>query len=190
MLDNFNRAQRPARRELEPAASGIRRVIRVNDNQANVRLAAALPLGAASGRLAPPSARSRARPSPSRTLTAVGDAAPVLKASGGTASAPARFIRVRLRTGDTVVADDHERRQQLHHARRPSRRSTFATGDTLTAVANADGSVDVWQTTAANVTTYVGHSAADAAFTGGGRIGMRLRTGTSDVDNFSGGNVP
>ena len=66
---------------------------------------------------------------------------------------------------------------------------TFAAGDTLTAVANADGSVDVWKTTAANVTTYVGHSSADCAFTGGGRIGMSM-TATSNVDNFRGGNVP
>ncbi len=67
---------------------------------------------------------------------------------------------------------------------------TFAAGDILTAVANADGSVDVWKTAAANVTTYVGHSAADAAFSGvGGRIGMGM-TATSNVDNFRGGNVP
>lgn len=66
--------------------------------------------------------------------------------------------------------------------------ASFANGDTLTAVANADGSVDVWKTTAANVTTYVGHSAT-SSFTGTGRIGMQLPSG-GRVDNFSGGTLP
>ena len=61
---------------------------------------------------------------------------------------------------------------------------SFAAGDTITAVANADGSVDVWKNT-----TYLGSSAAAAGFTGTGRIGMALPN-TARVDNFSGGTAP
>ena len=72
--------------------------------------------------------------------------------------------------------------------RRPTRVSTntttgtlpsgaFAIGDTLSAVANVDGSVDVWRTTAANVTSYLGRTTAAPAFTGTGRIGIQLPRG-------------
>jgi hypothetical protein len=64
----------------------------------------------------------------------------------------------------------------------------FATGDTLTAVANADGSVDVWRTTAASVTTYLGRSSTSSS-TGTGRIGIQLPIGAR-VDDFRGGTVP
>jgi uncharacterized repeat protein (TIGR01451 family) len=66
--------------------------------------------------------------------------------------------------------------------------ASLVNGDTLTALANTDGSVDVWKTTAANVTTYLGRSAAAAAFTGTGRIGIQLNSGAF-VDNFAGGTV-
>jgi hypothetical protein len=67
---------------------------------------------------------------------------------------------------------------------------TFAQGDTMTAVANADGSVDVWKTTAApaNVTTLIGHSATSSQ-TGGGKIGVQLNTGAR-IDDFAGGTLP
>ncbi|MGZ6991155.1 MAG: hypothetical protein ACXVKJ_08575, partial [Ilumatobacteraceae bacterium] len=70
---------------------------------------------------------------------------------------------------------------------------TFANGDSMSAVANANGSVDVWQTTAANVTTYLGRSATPpvstgTTFTGGGRVGMQVANG-GRVDNFAGGTV-
>jgi len=44
----------------------------------------------------------------------------------------------------------------------------FAIGDTLTAVADPTGTVDVWRNS-----TYVGRTSAASAFTGGGRIGVR-----------------
>jgi hypothetical protein len=68
----------------------------------------------------------------------------------------------------------------------------FANGDTLTAFVDAVGSVYVWKTTAANVTTYLGLVSlpVDARWTsGGGRIGVALPSGAR-VDNFAGGNVP
>ena len=68
--------------------------------------------------------------------------------------------------------------------------ASFAQGDTMTAVANADGSVDVWKTTAApaNVTTFIGHSATSSQ-TGGGRIGVQLNNGAR-IDDFAGGTLP
>ena len=61
---------------------------------------------------------------------------------------------------------------------------TWAIGDTLTAVANADGSVDVWRNA-----TYWGRSSAASGFIGTGRIGVRLPN-NSRVDNFNGQTLP
>jgi hypothetical protein len=66
--------------------------------------------------------------------------------------------------------------------------ATFTNGDTLTAVANNDGSVDVWRTSGATI-SYIGHSNSVAAFTGTGRIGIQLPA-NARVDNFSGGTLP
>jgi hypothetical protein len=69
----------------------------------------------------------------------------------------------------------------------------FANGDTLTAMVDQTGTVYVWKTTTANVTTFIGSQAlpANALWTtGGGRIGMQLNTFGSRVDNFAGGTVP
>ncbi len=63
---------------------------------------------------------------------------------------------------------------------------SLAAGDTLTAMVDATGKVYVWKTTGA-VTTSLG--SALTTFTGTGRIGMSLPTG-SRIDNFAGGNVP
>ncbi len=62
-------------------------------------------------------------------------------------------------------------------------------GDTLTAVANPDGSVDVWVNA-----NYVGHSGT-STYTGTGRIGIQLVSGFGNanrarIDNFRGGTVP
>jgi hypothetical protein len=114
----------------------------------------------------------------------------ILKATGGTAARPQTFIRVRYtaglirveRTTNGVGASPNYTTLGTFAS------GAFATGDTLTAVANANGSVDVWRTTAANVTTYLGRSATSAS-TGTGRIGIQLPTGAR-IDNFKGGTVP
>lgn len=117
--------------------------------------------------------------------TTINNASLILKASGGSAAAPSNFIRVQVQTGQVVVQTTTN-----GNAGTPTFTtigtfpSTFANGDRLSAVANANGSVDVWRTTAANVTTYIGHSAT-SAFTGTGRIGMQLPTGAR-VDDFRG----
>ena len=110
-----------------------------------------------------------------------------MKASGGTLSAPQNFIRVRY-TGTQIIVETTTN-SGGGFTTQGTFAATFANGDRLTAVANADGSVDVWKTTSAAVTTYVGHSSAVAGFTGTGRIGMRLPVAAS-VDNFSGGTLP
>jgi large repetitive protein len=63
--------------------------------------------------------------------------------------------------------------------------ATFASGDTLTAMADATGLVYVWKTSGAT-TTLLG--TAQTTFTGTGRIGMALPSG-GRVDNFAGGTV-
>lgn len=110
-----------------------------------------------------------------------------LKASGGTANRPASYIRVR-NSGATVVVETTANGSDILPSPTFTTTGTFAAtavqGNTLTAIANADGSVDVWLNT-----TYLGRSAASPSFTGTGRIGIQLPAGAR-VDNFSGGTVP
>jgi hypothetical protein len=99
------------------------------------------------------------------------------------------FIRVRS-TGTTAVVETTSNSGGTFTTTGSFSGANFANGDRLAAVANADGSVDVWKTTVAtSVTTYLGHSAPAAAFAGGGRIGMQMGV-TATVDNFSGGTLP
>jgi uncharacterized repeat protein (TIGR01451 family) len=112
----------------------------------------------------------------------------MLKANGGVATLPTNFIRVRY-TGSAVAVEATTNAGLTY----PTTLATFtgvsfAAGDKLIAQANADGSVDVWKTTAANVTTYIGHSAT-SSFTSTGRIGIQLPSGAR-VDDFSGGTLP
>ena len=71
----------------------------------------------------------------------------------------------------------------------------FVSGDTLTAQAEANGTVSVWKTSG-TTTTFLGSvsipTSGPGAWTqgtGGGRIGMQLPAGAR-VDNFAGGTVP
>ncbi len=65
---------------------------------------------------------------------------------------------------------------------------SFAIGNTLTAVINADGTVDVWKTNGG--TTYLGSvPGLAAAFTTGGRVGLLLPN-SARADDFKGGTVP
>jgi hypothetical protein len=94
------------------------------------------------------------------------------------------FIRVQLQAAQVVV--ETTTTYGLTTTQTGVLPATFANGDTLTATANADGSVDVWKTTAANVTTFIGRSAAVATFNGTGRIGIQLPQ-NARVDSFAGG---
>ena len=113
----------------------------------------------------------------------------VLKATGGTLTAPANYVRVRYQSGGggsvtiaTVTGGAATTVATL------SGFGGLANGDTLTATVDATGAVRVWRTRA-GTSILLTSSPVSTSFTGGGRIGMQLAP-VSAVDNFSGGNVP
>ena len=119
------------------------------------------------------------------TNATVNNSALLLKVSGGTPTLPNSFIRVMYNAGQITVATT------TTGVLGPfttvgTFTATLANGDTLTAQADADGLVDVWKTTAANVTTYIGLATTNV--TGTGRIGITLPANAS-IDNFAGGTV-
>jgi len=188
ILDNFNRFNSPQLGADWSQTTATGTVIRVNANQANCALFGNCLAGTAiwNGTTNIFGTKQGA----ALTLSAgPGLSALILKASGGSANAPANFIRVRYNPLTSATVVETTANGGSTFTTRRTFATAFAAGDRLTAVANADGSVDVWKTTAANVTTHVGHSSAVAAFTGTGRIGMGLAL-TASVDNFSGGNAP
>jgi uncharacterized repeat protein (TIGR01451 family) len=113
----------------------------------------------------------------------------ILKATGATALGVApNFIRVSYTGGTVVVATTTNyglgttSSTTINNAN-----STFVAGDTLTAVADATGTVNVWKNA-----TFVGAvTLPNVALwtTGGGRVGMQLPAGAR-VDNFRGATVP
>jgi uncharacterized repeat protein (TIGR01451 family) len=108
----------------------------------------------------------------------------VLKASGGTNEVPVNYVRVRY--SGTAVVVQTTTTAGVAYTDPASLPATFANGDTLSAMVDANGTVLVWKTTGAT-TTLVGYVAS--TFTGTGRIGMQLPNGAR-VDNFAGGTVP
>lgn len=118
----------------------------------------------------------------------------VMKASGGSANTPANYIRV-FYAGSSVTVGTTTNSGVNVTTRATFPGVIFATGDTLSALADATGNVYVWKTTGA-VTTLVGSVAIPTTGTGawtqgtaGGRIGLMLPT-SARVDNFSGGTLP
>ena len=187
VLDNFNRGNAGNLNTGAPSgvswnqATSLLAVIRVNGNQAGCALAGNCLLGQAIWN----GTTNIFGPKQGAALTVNSNpltAALYLKASGGTASAPQSLIRVRYVGGSVSVETTTNSGGAF--TTRGTLAATLASGTTVTAVANADGSVDVWQNA-----TYLGRSSAVAAFAGTGRIGMQLLV-TGQVDNFSGGNVP
>jgi hypothetical protein len=126
--------------------------------------------------------------------TSLDGAALVLKATQGTATLPARYIRVQYQTasgGRIVVATTTT--AGLAYTNRGTIAASFAPGDVLTAVASPTGLVTVFKTSGV-ASTIVGTvqlptTGANAWTTQGGRIGIQLPTG-GRIDNFSGGSVP
>jgi hypothetical protein len=124
------------------------------------------------------------------------DSGLILKASGGSAPNPANFVRVTYQSNTVTVSTTTNGNAFLPtFTLRGTFPATFASGDTLTALADATGTVFVWKTTGAT-TTFVGGTAIPTSGagawtqgTGGGRIGVQLPTG-GRVDNFSGATVP
>ena len=148
-LDNFNRANANTlgANWSQPTLLGFA-AIRLNTNQANANLA-----GAAYWNV--PTAGFGAKQAAAFTIsngTFTGDAL-VLKATGGTATIPGTFIRVRIAAGSVIV--ETTTNSGLSYTTRGTVAATFANGDTLTALADATGAVYVWKTTGAT-TTYLG----------------------------------
>lgn len=106
-----------------------------------------------------------------------------LKASGTGSTSPGSAIRVRYSTsggGQVVVATTTNGTSYTNSATFPG---SFASGDTLTAMADAGGTVLVWKTTG-SVSTLLG--TAFTSYTGTGRIGVFLPPGAR-IDDFAGG---
>jgi SdrD B-like domain/IPT/TIG domain len=115
------------------------------------------------------------------------DGALILKATGGASATPQNFIRVRY-TG-TQVRVESTTNFGVTYTNAGSQNATFATGDTMSAIARADGSVSVFKTTGATTTFLTTKIVAGSVGTGVGRIGISLPNNVS-VDNFRGGAVP
>ncbi len=115
----------------------------------------------------------------------------ILKASGGTLANPQSFIRVGYSGASVVVATTiNGNTLTPTYTTRATFAATFASGDTLSAVALDSGVVDVFKTTGVT-TTLVGTVTIPGAgfWTATGRIGVQLPT-NARIDNFSGGTLP
>jgi uncharacterized repeat protein (TIGR01451 family) len=113
-----------------------------------------------------------------------------LKGSGGSAASPQNYLRVQLDVAaGTVTVASTTNSGGSFTARGTVAGVSFAAGDKLTAVAAADGSVTVYQSSGAVTTLLLTSAAAPVPFTGSGRVGMSLSAGAR-VDDFSGGTMP
>jgi hypothetical protein len=121
----------------------------------------------------------------------VNNSALILKATGINNAAPTSFIRVLYNNGQVTVATTTNGSSFTGAG---TLAASFANGNSLYAVANADGSVFVWKTDG-NTITFLGsvQLPSDAAWTtGGGRIGIQLPNNAQNhaqIDNFAGGLV-
>ena len=196
VLDNFNRANSNTLNNgsnWSQASSGGTAALKVNTNQA-----LCTPAGGLTGLFINctlngamwnnPTGGFGAKQGTAFTFanTPISGSSLILKGTGGSANAPGSFIRVQYSGSNVIVQTSTN--SGVSYTTVSSFAATFANGDTLTAVANTDGSVDVWKTTAANVTTYLGHSAT-TSFTGSGRIGIYIPN-NARIDDFKGQTVP
>ena len=118
----------------------------------------------------------------------------MLKTSGGTNSLnglQANFIQVNYSGGAvTVATTTNGNNVPVNYTLRGIFAASFASGDTLSAVAYADGTVNVYKTSGATTTEIGSVTIPGAGFwTGTGRIGIQL-PGGARIDNFAGGTVP
>lgn len=120
----------------------------------------------------------------------------VLKATGGTATLPASFIRVRYSTtaGGQVVVETTTNSGGSYTTRGTlTAFGGFANGDTMTAMVDAAGVVYVWKnSTSAPIGSVSIPTSGPGSFSqasGTGRIGVQLPNGAR-VDNFAGGTLP
>jgi uncharacterized repeat protein (TIGR01451 family) len=112
----------------------------------------------------------------------------LLKASGGSANTPASYIRVSYSGGTVEVATTTNSGGSF--TSRGTFAATFASGDTLSAVALDTGTVNVYKTSAATTSVVGAVTIPGAGFwTGTGRIGLLLPA-NARIDNFSGATLP
>jgi len=120
----------------------------------------------------------------------------VLKSGGGSTALPQNYIRV-VYNGSNQILVQTTRTLGVSFATAGTLPAAFANGDTLSAVADATGTVYVWKTAGAT-TTFLGSVALPTTgnvasntgnfVTGTGRIGILLPQ-NARVDNFAGGNA-
>lgn len=185
VLDNFNRANATTLGANWSQATTGNAVIRVNSQRATCALAFLTPnCNGLVGQAVWNGATNVFGPTQGAAVTfqSLLLSSLYLKASGGTAAAPQNYIRVRPGINQVIVESTVNSGGSFTNLGTLAA-TGLGNGSTLTAVANADGSVDVW-----NGNTYLGRSGT-SAFTGGGRIGMQM-VSTGQVDNFSGGTLP
>ncbi len=122
------------------------------------------------------------------------DTALFLKATGGSTSVPQNAIRVRLNGSNVIVETTVN--SGVAYTNRATIPATFAIGDTLIAMALADGTVAVYKngTLIANGTVVIPTTGLPPIIpwtqgTGGGRVGMQLPA-NARVNDFVGRNVP
>ena len=112
----------------------------------------------------------------------------LLKASGGSANTPASYIRVSYTGGSVEIATTTNTGGSF--TSRATFAATFASGDTLSAVALDTGTVNVYKTTGATTTVVGAVTIPGAGFwTGTGRIGILLPA-NARVDDFRGATLP
>jgi uncharacterized repeat protein (TIGR01451 family) len=121
------------------------------------------------------------------------NAALILKAIGGALNTPTptSYIRVQYTgTQVTVATTVNGAAANPTFTARGTFTASFASGDTFSAVAYADGTVNVYKT-AAGASTAIGSVTIPGAgfWTGAGRIGIQLPL-AGLIDNFAGGTVP
>lgn len=109
----------------------------------------------------------------------------VLKATGGTAIAPANYVRVGCEGGQVVVSTMMGGSNTSAYVKQAAFGSCTGSGG-LSAVVDAKGLVTAF----VGVGFQGGVQLPDvAAWKGGGRIGIQLTTGGATADNFAGGNL-
>ena len=188
-LDNFNRtnANTLGGNWQQLVAAGAAS-IRVNNNEAFCQTLACLLGGNAYWNGAAATFGSTQAAAFTFANTTLNNASLVLKASGTFTGLGyyTNAIRVRYSTssGGQVIVETTS--NGLTFSTVGTLAGSFATGNRLTALVTANGTVYVWRTAGAT-TTLLG-SAATTGFTGTGRIGIALPSGAR-VDNFAGGTV-
>lgn len=111
----------------------------------------------------------------------------VLKATGGTPTAPANYVRVGCEGGQVVVSTLMGGSNVSVYAKQAAFGTCGAIGNALSAVVDAKGLVTVFQ----GATFAGGVQLPDvAAWKGGGRIGIQLTTVGATVDDFAGVSIP